>query len=372
MQQKDIKAILEKVQSGNHTPEDEAIAKYWLHQLKLNEQVDLTESDLDQISQEVWSKLPQPAITPIRRLPVWAKMAAAASIVLALSAGLYLIKFKKSSQQIAQNKVQDIGPGSNKLFLTLSNGKKIDLNSAKIGQVAVQGKAAISKVSNGQIAYTAINNNTQELQYNTVSAPRGGTGAITLSDGTKVWLNAESSITFPTTFKGGRRIVSITGDVIIKPVLNAKIPFYTHVKNQVIKDIGTEFDINAYDNEPVIRTTLIEGSVSIVANGKAVTLKPGQQSILNGDEIKVESANIRDATAWRDGELRCDGENIQTIMRMIERWYNVEVIYQGEISADGYYGTISRYKNISQALHMLSYSNQVHFKVEGRRVTVTD
>jgi transmembrane sensor len=365
------KALLNKYKGGTATDKEKALVEKWLFSYN-NEPIELSDEKIDQISQEVWSKLPQPAVTTIRRLPVWTKIVAAASVIIALSAALYFIQFNKPTQQIAQNKVQDIGPGSNKLVLTLGNGKKIDLTTAKNGQVAMQGQTAIRKVSNGQVVYAALTADNRQIQYNTVSAPRGGTGVITLSDGTKVWLNAESSITFPTAFKGDRRMVSITGDVIIKPILNAKMPFYTSVRNQTIKDIGTEFDIDAYDNEPVIKTTLIEGSVSIAANGKIVMLKPGQQSVLNDNELAVGPGNIRDATAWRDGELRCDGENIQIIMRMIERWYNVDVVYEGKISADGYYGTISRYKNISQALHMLSYSNQVHFKIEGRRVTVTE
>lgn len=371
MSHEKTKELLARYKDGTATDEEKVFVEKMLFSYN-DDPLDISEERYDEIIEEIWEKLPKPAVTSVRRLPVWTKVAAAASVIIGLSAILYFIKFNKPARQIAQNKVQDIGPGINKLVLTLGNGKKIDLTAAKNGQVAMQGQTAIRKVSNGQITYDALAAGNEEIQYNTVSAPRGGTGAITLSDGTRVWLNAESSITFPTAFKGDRRLVKITGNVILKPRLNARMPFYTSVRNQMIKDIGTEFSINAYDNEPVVKTTLIEGSVSIAANGKTVMLKPGQQSVLNGGQLQVSSGNIPNATAWRDGVLRFDGENIQTIMRMIERWYNVDVVYEGNISADGYYGTISRYKNISEALHMLSYSNQVHFKVEGRRVTVTE
>ncbi|EHQ29467.1 FecR family protein [Mucilaginibacter paludis] len=362
------KELLTRYKDGTATDEEKATVEKLLFSYN-DDPLDLSEERYDKIIEEVWDELPKPATT-FHRFPAWTKVAAAASVIIGLSAALYFIKLKPT-QQMAQNQVHDIGPGSNKLILTLGNGKKIDLTAAKNGQIAKQGQAAIRKVSNGKVIYAALATGNEEIQFNTVSAPTGGTGAITLSDGTEVWLNAASSITFPTVFKGNCRSVSTTGDVIIKPRRNAKMPFYTTSRGQTTEDFGTEFEINAYDNEPVVKTTLIEGSVSIAANGKKVMLKPGQQSILSGNQLKVEPGNIRNATAWRDGELRCDGENIQTIMRMIERWYDVDVVYEGKISTDGYYGTISRYKNISQALRMLSYSNQVHFKVEGRRITVT-
>ncbi len=248
--------------------------------------------------------------------------------------------------------------------------KKIDLTAAKNGILALQGQVAINKTQNGQVVYSTANQQNNEIVYNTITTPRGGQYYLVLADGSKVWLNSASSITFPTSFKGDKRLVSFTGNVIFKPVHNAKMPFYASVRGQQTKDIATEFEINAYDDEPVIKTTLLEGSIQVTAKGKSVMLKPGQQSTLQSNNLSVEAGDVKEAFAWRDGLLRCDNDDIQTIMRKISRWYDVDVVYQGKVTNERYLIIISRYKNISQALNMLEYSNTVHFKIEGRRVTV--
>lgn len=363
------KELLNKYKDGTCTDEEKALVERLLFSYN-EDPLELSEERYDEITNEIWQKLPQPSVTPIRRLPSWTKVAVAASVVMALSAGLYLIRSKKPAAQQQPQVANDIAPGGNKLILTLGNGKKIDLTDAKNGQVALQGQTAITKVSNGQIVYAGSSIENSVIQYNTVSAPRGGQGMISLPDGTKVWLNSSSSVTFPTVFKGSKRIVSFTGNVIFKPVHNEKMPFYASVRGQLTKDIGTEFDINAYDDEPVIKTTLLEGYVQVAAKGRSVNLKPGQQSTLKGNSLKVEDGDIKEAFAWRDGMLRCDNEDIQTVMRKISRWYDVEVVYQGKPTDERYLIIISRYKNITQALHMLEYSNTVHFKIEGRRITV--
>jgi len=369
MQENEIKVLLQKYQAGQCTETEAAFLENWFAQWNKELPIDLSPDQLAAELQAISGNIPLFRKTTVR--PLWLRIAAAASVLVFLSVGLYFFLHRQTARQTAQNQAQDIGPGSNKLILTLGNGKKIDLTTAKNGQIAVQGQTAIRKVSNGQVVYTASAAALPDVQYNTVSAPAGATGALTLADGTKVWLNAASSITFPTIFTGKKRAVKITGEVIIKPAHDPGMPFYASVRNQVTRDIGTEFDINAYDDEPVIKTTLIEGSIQVNAANHSIVLKPGQQSLVSAGKFQVEEGNVSYATAWRDGYIRCGGEDIHAIMRKLARWYNVDVIYEGKISSDGFYGTISRYKNISQALHLLSYSNQVHFKVEGRRVTVT-
>lgn len=362
------KALLYKYKDGTASDAEKALVEKWL--FKLNEgPAEFSDEHIDQISREVWAKLPQPDLTGIRRLSAFSRIAAAASIVLAVGAGLYFLRSTTPATQKPQL-ANDVAPGGNKLILTLGNGKKIDLTAAKNGQVALQGRTVIQKVSSGQIVYAQPTGDNRQVTYNTVTAPRGGQGAITLSDGTKVWLNSASSITFPTAFTGHKRLVSFTGDVIFKPVHNARMPFYASVRGQLTKDIGTEFDINAYDDEPAIKTTLLEGRVQVSGNGGAVNLQPGQQATLLNHKLSVEDGDTAEAFAWRDGLLRCDKEDIRTVMRKISRWYNVDVVYQGRTTGERYLIIISRYKNVSQVLHMLEYSNTVHFKIEGRRVTV--
>jgi len=297
--------------------------------------------------------------------------AVAASIIFVLFIGSYFLLHKESDQKIAKNDNYGIAPGSNRLVLILGNGKKIDLNKAKNGQLAMQGQTAITKVNNGQIVYSASNISNEDVQYNTVLAPRGGQGSLILADGTQVWLNASSSIKFPASFRGNQRLVTVTGEVAFKVFHNAKMPFRVIAAKQLTEDIGTEFNINAYPDEPVIKTTLLEGAVKVRATGKSTLLKPGQESDLNNNQLTIQEGDVQTAFAWKNGYLWFNNENIESVMRQVSRWYDIDVVYQGKITKDRFNGKISRYKNINQVLHMLEYSGSVHFKVQGRRIEVS-
>jgi len=303
--------------------------------------------------------------------PFYRIAAVAASIIFVLSIGSYFLLRKGSDQKIAKINTYGIVPGDNRLVLILGNGKKIDLTTAKKGQLAMQGQTSITKVNNGQVVYSALNNSNEDVQFNTVLAPQGGQGSLILADGTQVWLNSSSSIKFPASFKGNQRLVTITGEVAFKVFHNAKMPFRVIAAKQLTEDIGTEFDINAYPDEPVIKTTLLDGSVKVSIPGKSMLLKPGQESTLNSNSLSVQNGDIQTAFAWRNGYLWFNNENIESVMRQVSRWYNVDVVYRGKITNDGFNGKISRYKNINQVLHMLEYSGSVHFKVQGRRIEVS-
>lgn len=301
----------------------------------------------------------------VRRL--WPRIAAAASILIACGTGLYFYLHNKPQQQSQQLVAQhDVPPGHNQATLTLANGQKIVLTNNLKGKIATQGKTNIS-ANNQNIVYQ----NTQQedqVNYNSLTTARGEQSPypLVLADGTKVWLNAASSITFPTAFPGKERIVKLTGEAYFEVAHNSRQPFKVETNGQLTEDIGTGFDINSYTNEPAQRTTLVEGAIKV--NGQL--LKPGQQSLLTNNNIKIAQANLKQVLAWKNGEFRFDGQQIGDIMRQLERWYNIDVQYEGDISKEEFLGAISRYKNISQVLHMLSYNGAVHFKVEGRRVTV--
>jgi len=304
-------------------------------------------------------------VVRVRRL--WPRIAAAASILVACSLGAWFAWHHKATEQKQVAMVKhDIAPGHNQATLTLANGKKIILTKGLNGLLATQGKTAIN-ASGNNIVYDASKTD-QLVSYNTLSTARGEQSPypLVLPDGSKVWLNAESSITFPTAFTGSERIVKVTGEAYFEIAHNSRQPFKVETNGQVTEDIGTSFDINSYTNEPAQRTTLVEGAIKV--NGKL--LKPGQQSSLVNRSLDVQDANLRQVLAWKNGEFRFDGQQIGDIMRQLERWYNIDVQYEGDISKEEFLGKISRYKNISQVLHMLSYNGAVHFKVEGRRVTV--
>ncbi len=185
-----------------------------------------------------------------------------------------------------------------------------------------------------------------------------------MPDGSKVWLNAQSSITFPTAFNGKERIVKITGEALFEVSHNAKQPFKVQTQKQTIEDIGTIFNVNAYADEPTTKTTLIAGKVKV----NDMLLTPGQQT----DGSHIKTVNTKRYTAWKSGDFYFEDDSIQTVMRQLSRWYNIEITYEGNITKDGFNAQISRSKNISAILHILENTKGVHFKIEGRRVTVIE
>jgi transmembrane sensor len=312
----------------------------------------------------------------VRRLPnrKW-YIAAAASILIFLSAGGYFLLHKKQPiQQIAQNQIYEIKPGGNKAILTLSNGRAISLTDAKNGKIAAQANTIVKKTRAGLIEYAVAKNNQEnpaEPLYNILSTPRGGRFEGLLPDGTHVILDAASSIKYQVNITGKDRLVWITGQVHFDVTYNANRPFYVNVKGQVMKDLGTAFNINAYDDEPTIRVTLEEGSINVSKGQQSAVLIPGQQAITktSNDLIKVQSVNVGDVLAWTKGQTSFNNENIQEIMRQVSRWYDVDIRYDGQIPTRQFDGSVSRNANLSDLLKVLEFDN-IHCKVEGKTITV--
>jgi transmembrane sensor len=307
---------------------------------------------------------------------LWPRIAAAASILILLSAGGYFLFHKKlPTNQIAQNQIHEIKPGGNKAILTLANGHAISLTDAKNGKVAAQGNTIVNKTAAGVIQYAATENTavekTVEPLYNTLTTPRGGRFEGLLPDGTHVILDAASSIKYQVNVTGKDRLVWITGQVHFNVTYNTSRPFYVNVKGQVMKDLGTAFNINAYDDEPVVRVTLEEGSLSVSKGNQSAVLTPGQQAITKtfNDLIKVQPVNIYDVLAWTKGQTSFHDENIQEIMRQVSRWYDVDVLYDGQIPTRLFDGSISRDANLSDLLKVLEFNN-IHFTVNGKTITV--
>jgi ferric-dicitrate binding protein FerR (iron transport regulator) len=201
----------------------------------------------------------------------------------------------------------------------------------------------------------------------------GGQYQLLLPDGSKVWLNSGSSIRFPTAFIGKERVVELKGEAFFDIKENKKMPFIVRTNNSMdIKVLGTQFNVMAYEDEKSINTTLLEGSVQILKETGSTYLEPGQAAVLNkgSGKIKVAPADIEDAVAWKNGYFIFSNENIESIMRKVSRWYNVEIEYQGNLNNKDFVGTISRDKNISELLKMLELTGAIHFRIEGRRVTV--
>jgi ferric-dicitrate binding protein FerR (iron transport regulator) len=275
-----------------------------------------------------------------------------------------------------QNQTHDIAPGGNKAILTLANGKKISLTDAKNGTIAQQAGIQVNKTKNGQLVYivgtasgpAAGSGKAAEAAYNTIETPRGGQYQVVLPDGSKVWLNAASSITYPVVFNKNNRTVKINGEAYFEVIHHADAPFKVQTNNQTIEDIGTHFDVNAYNDEPNTKSTLLEGIVKV----NNITLKPGQQAVTTANQTKVVDADLEATIAWKNAMFRFDSEKLGTIMRQVARWYDVEVTYEDESLKDKSFGAVTtRFANASQLLHKLELTGVAKFRIEGKKIIVT-
>ncbi len=328
---------------------------------------------------EIYSRVMQsPGVfmEPKVRKMKWARLTAASVILVALAAGTYLYFAPRSPQSIAtaQTKQNDIAPPSgNKAVLTLADGTKIELDSSRNGTLAVQGSVKIIKQSTGEISYAGTA--AGKISYNTLSVPRGSRPlSLVLSDGSQVWINVGSSLTYPTAFAGNERKVKITGEAYFEVVHNEKMPFMVQNGDLTVKDLGTHFNVNTYEDETAERITLLEGSVRVKRNTLSELLKPGQQAHINNNDnsdIKVlNDVNMDEVMAWKNGKFMLDkNTDIGTIMRQISRWYNVDIEYQGKIN-QRFWGSISKNVNVSQVLKILEATGGVKFKVEGNKIIV--
>jgi ferric-dicitrate binding protein FerR (iron transport regulator) len=262
----------------------------------------------------------------------------------------------------------EIAPGGNKATLTLADGSVITLDSAANGVLAQQGSTRVTKLANGELVYHTDESGEHLLQYNTMTTPRGGQYKLVLPDGSLVWLNAASSISYPTAFTGTDRTVTINGEAYFEIARNEQMPFHVKVNKMMIEVLGTHFNVMAYDDEPFIRTSLLKGAVKV--NG--ILLKVGQQSQLDrkGSLKLIGDADMEEAIAWKNGLFEFNHEPLVSIIRKLNRWYDVDIKYADNIVNKTFTGQISRNANISTVLKTLEITQGVHFKIEENIITV--
>jgi ferric-dicitrate binding protein FerR (iron transport regulator) len=316
----------------------------------------------------------------------WWLYAAAAVILLIGSAVVYQLGFKKTdSPEIVKKDIEtpDIAPGGNKAVLTLADNSTIILDNAANGALTQQGNTKVLKLNDGQLAYNTIGK-TAEVLYNTITTPRGGQYQLTLSDGSKVWLNAASSLRFPTAFAGDERRVEMTGEAYFEVGRPHKTP--PRGKQRFIVDVagkgevevsGTHFNINSYADEATINTTLLEGKVKVTATGSGLPtpdsrlLSPGQQAQLNSKgQVSVnKNVEVQEVVAWKEGLFHFESTDIKTILRQFSRWYDIEVIYEKPAGDEKYFCIVSRNSTLSNVLKSLQ-ANAIKFRIEGKKLYI--
>ena len=375
MEEEKAIGLINKYNRAELTPEQERRLNEWYLLTVAESKAELKQEQILRIVDAIRPALPLQA--PVKKIILWPRIAAVAAVVLmVIGAYFFLTNSDHSTQQFSAS--QDIAPGKTGATLTLANGVKIKLGNVVNGEIAKQSGITIRKTASGQLVYEMGTNGGIKADHNAInklSTAIGETYEVRLPDGSRVWLNGGSSLTYtPGLTAHGQRRVMLTGEGYFEIAKNKSLPFVVETNTQLVTVMGTHFNINSYPDEPVIKTTLIEGSVRVASNKiqvDAKVLKPGQQSSLNKNgDINVQSADVAEAIAWKEGYFRFNDEPIQGVMRKLSRWYNIEVHYEGTIPDEKFNGKLSRNINISQALKALESTKTIHFKIEGRRVTV--
>lgn len=304
----------------------------------------------------------------VRKMPILRRAAAAAAIILLGTTAWYVFKQdRRPLPPIVAAKVNDVQPGKNGAVLTLANGQVIALDSTGNGVIANQNGTTVT-LNNGSLRYNA--DKAAAVSYNMIRTPNARQFQLQLPDGTTVWLNAGSSLKYPTAFTGKERIVTITGEAFFDVAKDAEHPFVVEVANQVkIQVLGTRFNINAYTDEKQIKATLVQGSIRVNKDAAAVVLQPGQQAQVNDGITVNRHINTAQVTAWKDGVFNFDDLGVEEVMRQLARWYDIEVVYEKGIPNNRFYGEIGRNLSLAQVLEGLKLSG-VHFKIDGKQLIV--
>jgi transmembrane sensor len=373
MEKMQAKELLQKYVSGLCTEEEKALIENWY----LNLPDEGNAPGHDQIishKSETWTALAARMKRP-SRFTATNYTALAAAILICLSAAVYLVKVPlKPEQSIGGHAPNDAEPGANRAVLILANGKRIDLGQRADDQIVQQPGLSVIKTADGELTYIVTEpGSSGPPAIHSIVTPRGGQYHILLPDGTGVWLNSASVLKFPPVFGGAERKVELSGEAYFEVARDSTRPFKVSTADQEVTVLGTHFNINSYTDEPLSTTTLFEGLVRVSPAGsnKYKLLKPGQQSALRDGVIAVRTADMEEVLAWKNGLFIFHDEKLESILRKVSRWYNVDVAYTDEEAKKKVFGgSVSRFGKVSEILRMLEITGNVRFKIEEHQIIV--
>ncbi|MBC8986624.1 FecR family protein [Pedobacter sp. N36a] len=374
MQSTQFKELLRRYLANQCSSAERAFVENWYNQHTIENSAPLTAAEYEEDIAFIHDHLERSERVQ-RKWTLWPRIAVAAVVLFTLGVSIYYYFPGKQSSTYTHESILDIKAGTDKAMLTLADGSKISLSDVKAGEIAMQSGLKISKSIDGQLVYSSVPaGNTVEIrkspQFNTIETPRGGKFQILLPDGSKVWLDAASSLKYPVEFVGAERKVELTGQAYFEVAKKHGKSFKVISGKQELEVLGTHFNINAYANQPNIVTTLLEGSVRLTvkdANTSAL-LKPGQQSALEVKDFQIKQVDVEDAIAWKTGFFAFDRDDVPTVLHKLERWYDVDISIEGEFDQIKIGGTISRSKSLSEVLRVLQLTRKIKFKTEGRRI----
>jgi transmembrane sensor len=382
MTREDFIALYEKCNTGNCTPEEYKLLEDYLDEFELKDLPwTIKMGDKEQVRQQIAERLNESITVTHLNSNRWKWWLSAAAVLLFTSISVFF--FKSSNKSIDSSKIANrkktnqIAPGGNKAYLTMANGAQIILNDVKNGDIALQAGIKVSKTKDGMLVYHINKSDKQAAgssatEWNTITTPRGGQYEVELQDGSKVWLNAASSLRFPIAFTGNSRNVELTGEAYFEVSKNKLKPFFVQANGTSVQVLGTHFNVSAYSDNDEVTTTLLEGSVRLQKGSQAALLIPGQQGVIaqNSSTIVISKADLEETMAWKNGNFVFHDENITSVMKQISRWYDVDVEYTGNIKNKEFGGTVSKFKNITEMLDIMELTGEFHYKMEGRRVII--
>lgn len=381
MNKDDIKKLSDKITSGLASDEEILLYNRLCNSFQNNnwewdDKVHGTKASLEaSMKKIIWSKI-KFRQKPASIVSFLSRYAAAAAVLLVLVSVYFIYNSSNRQPDLAKISSQkqrfknDIPPGTNKAVLTLADGSTIVLDDEANGALATQGTTKVLKF-NGKVSYQIAQQSSEEILYNTISTPRGGQYQVVLPDGSEVWLNAASSIHFPTVFQSNERKVEVTGEAYFEITKNKFKPFIVSVNKSQVEVLGTHFNVMAYEDEALLKTTLLEGSVKFVNGNTTKILVPGQQSELKKDGVVAVASDVDvdDVMAWKNGIFHFEGEDIGTVTRQLSRWYDVDVEYRKKVD-DLFYAEMPRNTKLSDALKALELTGKVHFEIDGKKIIV--
>lgn len=365
MEEQDLKKLIEKYLDGQCSEAEKELLEKWYAQMNDNNKLALSEQFLIRTGKKLKKSIFQRInnTETRKRFNSWTLAASIAGLFLMLSGFFYLWKMNRSGV------ATDVAPGGNKAILVLGDGSTVNLDSVGNGHIGLQSGSDVVKLNNGQLVYNSAGKDlNKKVTYNTLQVPLGGQYNLTLPDGTKVWLNAGSSLKFPASFRNLKdRRVFLEGEAYFEVFHDNEHPFYVNSGRQEARVLGTHFDIEAYPEDRVIKTTLLQGSLKVIGgiNKDSCLLVPGKQAVLT-EQLHVREVDVEDVVDWKDGYFIFNNETVQDILTRVARWYNVQIVYESHVENVKLDGIISKNTPLSEVLAMLSTTNRVNFKIRGK------
>jgi ferric-dicitrate binding protein FerR (iron transport regulator) len=374
MSKKDATDLLNRYRNGQVSEEEKALVESWyLNYTQKAADPEISDLELEANQHKILDHI-MAVIEPERKFYYWRYISVAAAVVAVIFAGGLLLKENSIPNKISSSVIKTgnnhLPPGGNRATLILSNGSSINLTGVKNGALASEKGVVINKNADGRITYGHGKGNAESASiFNTVLTPRGGQYQLVLSDGTKVWLNSASSLKYPVTFTAAKREVELSGEAYFEVAHNQHKPFMVVSNGQTVEVLGTHFNINAYQDEQVTKTTLLEGSVKVLTKGVSSKIKPGEQVQQTNGKLTVSEGDLEEAVAWKNGFFYFKDDNIKTIMRQLSRWYDVEIKYEGQIPEREFSGQMNKNIDASQLMHILSIE-KIHYRLENRTIVI--